>query len=313
MGTFDEAFKSRIHISLYYPPLKWPQTEKIWTSHVKKVMSNNPNVELDQATLLKYAEELFRLQETQKEYGPVWNGRQIRNAFQSALALAEFQTQPNDPIKLAKGHFEKVSNVSNHFNKYLWGVKRAMTDGDVARLGMLRDDNYSYAPVMTTNSAQAAVNTVDNYNQQLRSTFGQNIQRGPTPTPMMGGFMSGMPGQQAQQMYAMNSMVPTHSSQMNFQAQATQPFGGQVQYQQSFQQPQNPQYQQQAVFQQQQPSPNAYNLQPNPNMQQSFQTMGGQGQFQQLQQQTPQQPPYPSQSPFNTPGQMAAPQNQQGT
>ena len=29
VGISDEAFKSRIHISLYYPPLNWQQTEKI--------------------------------------------------------------------------------------------------------------------------------------------------------------------------------------------------------------------------------------------------------------------------------------------
>jgi hypothetical protein len=52
-----------------------------------------------------------------------WNGRQIRNAFQTVLALADFHykkggTELTKPVVLKK-HFEIVANASIQFDKYL--------------------------------------------------------------------------------------------------------------------------------------------------------------------------------------------------
>ena len=37
MGTIDEAFKSRIHMSLYYPPLDKHQTRDIFRLNIGKL------------------------------------------------------------------------------------------------------------------------------------------------------------------------------------------------------------------------------------------------------------------------------------
>lgn len=37
VGTMDEAFKSRIHVSLYYAPLTLSQTEKISEVNIEKL------------------------------------------------------------------------------------------------------------------------------------------------------------------------------------------------------------------------------------------------------------------------------------
>lgn len=37
MGTIDEAFKSRIHMSLYYPPLDKTQTRDIFRLNITKL------------------------------------------------------------------------------------------------------------------------------------------------------------------------------------------------------------------------------------------------------------------------------------
>jgi SpoVK/Ycf46/Vps4 family AAA+-type ATPase len=43
VGTIDEAFKSRIHMSLYYPPLDQIQTKAIFRLNVNKLRESNVN------------------------------------------------------------------------------------------------------------------------------------------------------------------------------------------------------------------------------------------------------------------------------
>lgn len=38
VGVFDEAFKSRIHMSIGYPPLRKAQTSKIWRINLERTM-----------------------------------------------------------------------------------------------------------------------------------------------------------------------------------------------------------------------------------------------------------------------------------
>jgi hypothetical protein len=66
-----------------------------------------------------------------------WNGREIRNAFQTAVALAEYEAMQNVSklgledqdedkktlqIELRQDHFEKVVEMSDNFKKYLTTV-----------------------------------------------------------------------------------------------------------------------------------------------------------------------------------------------
>lgn len=58
-----------------------------------------------------------------------WNGRQIRNAFQTAVALAEFEARQRDtqraegssktPPVLTTEHFKKLARASAQFSEYL--------------------------------------------------------------------------------------------------------------------------------------------------------------------------------------------------
>ncbi|KAK3320261.1 P-loop containing nucleoside triphosphate hydrolase protein, partial [Cercophora scortea] len=122
VGVFDEAFKSRIHMALYYPPLEWKYTKRIWDTHLMKLQASGI-VEVDDQDILEYAETSFEKQAAKgSPVGPVWNGRQIRNAFQSAVALAGFKHQ-GGKIRLEREHFERVSRVSNEFNHYVWSIK----------------------------------------------------------------------------------------------------------------------------------------------------------------------------------------------
>lgn len=80
-----------------------------------------------------------------------WNGREIRNAFQTAVALAEYEAEDRAkrprgiayakpatddaataasvvPIELNQSHFERVVDMSNSFKKYLASVVPAETN-----------------------------------------------------------------------------------------------------------------------------------------------------------------------------------------
>ena len=83
VGHFDEAFKSRIHVSLYFPQLDEETTIKIWKMNLKRLVNNKKHIEVDGKAIKKYARKHYmRLSKAKR--GP-WNGRQIKNAFQTAI------------------------------------------------------------------------------------------------------------------------------------------------------------------------------------------------------------------------------------
>ncbi|KLU90054.1 hypothetical protein MAPG_09019 [Magnaporthiopsis poae ATCC 64411] len=100
IGDFDEAFASRIHISLYYPQLDLDSTREIFELNLDMIesrlqdnsnSSNNQlkgDIRIDRNEILQYAKDYF---ENPAHKNAKWNGRQIRNACQTALALAEFR------------------------------------------------------------------------------------------------------------------------------------------------------------------------------------------------------------------------------
>ncbi|KAM7201306.1 hypothetical protein V8F33_003406 [Rhypophila sp. PSN 637] len=234
VGVFDEAFKSRIHMALYYPPLDWPgdRTKSIWATH-----------------LIKYAKVIFNSQtERDSHFGPVWNGRQIRNAFQSAVALAAHNHRGTDKIRLTRDQFEKVSKVSDQFNDYLWSI-HGRTDSEKASTWGVRDDAWNQT------GATRNIHGVQNLNKAMTTSnvpkdvwaMGQGLsaaaaagpsyqisppQRPLHPHPIMyGQGITGHPLQHGQQM-----TIPAQST--GFPDVYAQPAPqGQPQYSPLYQQP----------------------------------------------------------------------------
>lgn len=116
VGVFDEAFKSRIHISLYYPSLDEMQTYRIWERHIKK--ATEAGIHINGEELISFALQVHENQKDPKS-GPVWNGRQIRNVFQSALPLANLHANEGSPLKLERHHFQTAFTVSDKFRNYI--------------------------------------------------------------------------------------------------------------------------------------------------------------------------------------------------
>lgn len=123
---------------------------------MKRIKSERKNrLEVDDDKVIDFANELFLRQQQPTSNGVRWNGRQIRNAFQSALAIAEFAVKDESPARLDISHFEKVAKASVEFEDYLWRVKSGRSDADIAAHNMMRADNYGADP-LPSNSMHVA-------------------------------------------------------------------------------------------------------------------------------------------------------------
>ncbi|TVY59635.1 hypothetical protein LSUE1_G008802 [Lachnellula suecica] len=126
VGTFDEAFKSRIQLSLHYEDLTEPQRGQIWKNFIERLESfgtENIDTEGLRANVKRLAKHTL-------------NGRQIRNAITTARQLAMFEKRTMDFKDV-----EKVIEVANKFEKYLLGVNDGMSDAKVAREDRVRLSN----------------------------------------------------------------------------------------------------------------------------------------------------------------------------
>ena len=151
IGTIDPAFKSRIHMSLKYPRLSQKITKEIWEWHINRVSRTKPDLRVNTKEIKRWAKAHYK--ELEREHS-VWNGRQIRNAFQTALALAEYDSariNEDHGVKDAKPrlqakHFEQVAAASKDFDTYLRETWGGYSDADIARRAQERADQRAEAP-----------------------------------------------------------------------------------------------------------------------------------------------------------------------
>ncbi|KAL2870147.1 ATP-binding protein [Aspergillus lucknowensis] len=106
IGTLDEAFKSRVQLTLHYPPLDESSRRRIWSNFITRLQHTSPETKADQ--ILENIDKLAKFQ---------LNGREIRNSIQTAVVLAEFRGQP-----LQYSHLVDVIDVSNEFEQYLTDI-----------------------------------------------------------------------------------------------------------------------------------------------------------------------------------------------
>lgn len=76
VGTFDPAFRSRIHISLYYPGLQKEATIQIWKMHLARTQTiNGDNLKIRNKEILKFSKKHYM--ELKKAGIGNWNGRYV--------------------------------------------------------------------------------------------------------------------------------------------------------------------------------------------------------------------------------------------
>ena len=107
VGVFDEAFRSRIQVALYYKALTRPSRKKIWQNFLEMLEEDEEDVDLDE--LRNRLDELA---------GHELNGRQIRNTLTTARQLAIYKKE-----QLEWEHLEYALSLSTEFNNYIKRVQ----------------------------------------------------------------------------------------------------------------------------------------------------------------------------------------------
>ena len=147
VGTLDPAFKSRIHISLYYPKLDRKVSSEIWRNHIERAKKYFDSKEgaytLRKREIITFSKQHFK--KLKDEDAETWNGRQIRNAFQTAIALAEHEAYINGgKPELTDRQFRKVAKASSEFDKYL-RMTHGRSESQLAENAKLRIDDLAKA------------------------------------------------------------------------------------------------------------------------------------------------------------------------
>jgi SpoVK/Ycf46/Vps4 family AAA+-type ATPase len=121
VGTFDEAFKSRIQVSLHYEDLSKKSRKTIWSNFLAMLEEGEEDVNIND--LESHLEEMASEE---------MNGRQIRNAMTTARQLALHREE-----QLQWEHLDQVLKTAREFNQYLKNVQ-GHTDKQWAREQRLR-------------------------------------------------------------------------------------------------------------------------------------------------------------------------------
>ncbi|KAI4620896.1 hypothetical protein J4E83_005259 [Alternaria metachromatica] len=81
-----------------------------------------------------------------------WNGREIRNAFQTAVALAVFEAKKDKngkPPKVTEGRLRQVVQMSSAFRKYMTAAHNGMDESTWAFRHGNREDKFPSTPAKT--------------------------------------------------------------------------------------------------------------------------------------------------------------------
>ncbi|KAI1131425.1 hypothetical protein F5Y10DRAFT_233636 [Nemania abortiva] len=125
VGQIDDAFISRVHVAIGYPALSPEDKVKIWQGFFRKLAKERAGKIQIAPNAKRWVLERAGSGEAQQ------NGRDIRNALQTAITLAEAECEEDpefDPEKMIivvdQSHFEKVLDISNKFQSYVRSIRR---------------------------------------------------------------------------------------------------------------------------------------------------------------------------------------------
>ena len=117
-GDIDEAFVSRIHITLGLNSLTREEQRKIWTIFIKDLDLSDAQ----KRALLVHVTDNFGADKL--------NGRQIRNTVRTALALAQLGRQ-----QVSAEHLEQVVRIGREYAGYVNSLNRMGSEEYAVALG----------------------------------------------------------------------------------------------------------------------------------------------------------------------------------
>ena len=131
--SFDAAFMSRIHVALHYQNLRDEDRELIWANNFDRLDRDSAGRVHVSVAAREYVWNSSDVRSLR------WNGREIRNAMQTALALAENEAREDglERTTLSEKHIRAVVKMSRSFKDYIsrsspQGVQGYDGDGDDA-------------------------------------------------------------------------------------------------------------------------------------------------------------------------------------
>jgi hypothetical protein len=124
VGTFDEAFKSRVQLALHYPAINAQGRRVIWNDFIHELEKQGANADYEDLRRRVSTLEMEDL-----------NGRQIRNCIRTARQLA---SQANEP--LGYDHLRKAINVAQEFEQYVVDTHGGQTHEAFAKAQNIRRD-----------------------------------------------------------------------------------------------------------------------------------------------------------------------------
>ncbi|KAI0550444.1 hypothetical protein F4679DRAFT_542410 [Xylaria curta] len=179
IGDFDEAFASRIHMSLYYPELDEAKTKKVFKLNLDLIQERfnkqGRRIMYDASSIEDFATKHF----SEHPYSR-WNGRQIRNACQTALALAEFDAQGGKiqgemdnkiEVQLQLKHFQLVQTAYLDFGRYLGDIRGTQGDRRAIDYGLRAKSD---TPYQTTPSRFSTAMRDSHHSSSLSAEYNQN-------------------------------------------------------------------------------------------------------------------------------------------
>ncbi|KAK7728803.1 hypothetical protein SLS63_006411 [Diaporthe eres] len=142
VGHFDDAFVSRVHVVIRYDNLSDKDRSMIWTQFFNKLQAERGKY----ITISRKARR-YVLEDEEVTKIP-WNGREIRNAFQTAVAFAEYRfahtpdDQRDEKACLEEEDFAKVCEMTGAFKHYLHSIS-GRDESMRARSDQARNDSFT--------------------------------------------------------------------------------------------------------------------------------------------------------------------------
>jgi SpoVK/Ycf46/Vps4 family AAA+-type ATPase len=116
VGTFDEAFKSRVQLAMRYPPLDEKGRREVWDMLLRDLLGDDERLKYEGITDKLNTLAQYKL-----------NGRQIRNTINTARQLARYRK-----TDLSYEHLEIALEVVNEFESYV-SEMRGHSDEEYAK------------------------------------------------------------------------------------------------------------------------------------------------------------------------------------
>jgi hypothetical protein len=123
----------------------------VWKTFIKQATrklknEGRKNVNVDAKEIKRFAKEHWEQNPKAR-----WNGRQIRNAFRTAVAMAEFHARENEDtgdqdankdvkIKIGREQFDKIAKTAKEFDDYMAETMGGTYDLKASKAAMRREE-----------------------------------------------------------------------------------------------------------------------------------------------------------------------------